>query len=221
MTLAMRDGLIQGMFFLGQNAAVGGSNSHLVQRGLAELDWMVVHDFSENETAEFWRTGPLIESGELGPEDIKTEIFLMPAALSAEKSGTYTNLHRLIQWHDKVVDPPGDSRSESWFIYHLGRRLKALYAESERPSDAPIRNLTWDYPTEGWLEEPSGEAVLKAINGYTWADRRQVEDYQALKDDGSTACGAWLYSGIFPAEGENKARSRRPDGPDGPGTHLG
>ena len=44
----------------------------------------------------------------------------MPGALAGEKSGTFTNTHRLMQWHDKVVEAPGDSRSESWFIYHLG-----------------------------------------------------------------------------------------------------
>jgi formate dehydrogenase major subunit len=48
-----------------------------------------------------------------------------------------------------------------------------------------------------------------------------VPDYKALKDDGSTACGAWIYSGVYPEEGHNQARSRVPDGPDGPGTHLG
>jgi formate dehydrogenase major subunit len=92
MTLAIRDGLIRGMFMIGQNPAVGGSNSRLVQRGLAELDWMVVRDFSENETAAFWRDGDPVRSGELRPQDIKTEVFLMPVALAGEKDGTYTNL---------------------------------------------------------------------------------------------------------------------------------
>ena len=59
------------------------------------------------------------------------------------------------------------------------------------------------------------------MNGYTVADRKQVGSFQELKDDGSTACGAWLYSGVFPKEDDNRARSRRPDGPEGPGTHLG
>jgi formate dehydrogenase major subunit len=221
MTLAMRDGLIRGMFVLGQNPVVGGSNSTLVQQGLAELDWMVVRDFSENETAAFWRSGHLVRDGRMRPEDIKTEVFLMPVALAGEKDGTYTNLHRLVQWHDKVVEPPGDSRSESWFVYHLGRRLKRLYETSRDPKDAPIRNLTWGYSTHGEREEPSVDEVLKEMNGYTWPERRQVKSYTELEADGSTACGAWLYSGIYPEEGHNRARSRRPDGPDGPGTHLG
>jgi formate dehydrogenase major subunit len=95
-----------------------------------------------------------------------------------------------------------------------------LYASSTAPRDAPIRHLTWDYPVEGERAEPSAEAVLKEINGYTVADRKLVASYQDLKADGSTACGAWIYTGVFPEEGKNLARSRTPDGPDGPGTHL-
>ena len=124
-------------------------------------------------------------------------------------------------WHDKVVDGPGDSRSELWFVYHLGKRLKELYADSTDPRDEPIRNITLDYPVRGDRQEPDAEEVLKEINGYTWPERRQIADPAELRDDGSTACGSWLYVGAFPEEGHNQTRSRRPDGPDGPGTHLG
>ena len=63
--------------------------------------------------------------------------------------------------------------------------------------------------------------MLREINGYTVADGKQVAKYQDLKDDGSTACGGWMYCGIFPEEGRNLARSRRPDGPGGHGSHAG
>ncbi|HEU5019946.1 MAG TPA: formate dehydrogenase [Pseudolabrys sp.] len=220
MTLAMHDGIIRGMMFLGQNPVIGGSNSRLIERGLANLEWMVVRDITETETAGFWRSGQLVRMGEVKTEDIKTEVFLMPGALAGEKGGTFTNTHRLVQWHDKVVDGPGDNRSELWFVHQLGKRLKALYADSKEPKDAALQNLTWAYPVEDERGEPSGEAVLKEMNGYTWPERKQIDSYQTLKDDGSTACGAWLYCGIFPDENTNKARSRQADGPDGPGTHL-
>jgi formate dehydrogenase major subunit len=221
MTIAMQEGTIRGMFFLGQNAVMGGSNSRLIERGLANLEWMVVRDTAETETAGFWRSGQLVRRGELRPKDIRTEVFLMPGSLAGEKGGSFTNTHRLVQWHDKVIEGPGESRSETWFIYHLGRRLKELYADSKHPADEPIQKLTWDYPIEDERGEPAAEAILKEMNGYTWPGRLQIESFLALKDDGSTACGAWLYCGIFPEEGHNQARSRRADGPDGPGTHLG
>jgi formate dehydrogenase major subunit len=220
MTLAVRDGVIRGLFVIGQNPAVGGHNANMVQRGLAELEWLVVRDTVESETASFWYKGNPVRAGDLAPKDIKTEVFLMPGALAAEKAGSFTNTHRLVQWHDKVVEPPGDARSESWFAFQLGRRLKRLYATSADPKDAPIQALTWDYPVADDKGEPDTEAVLKEMNGYTVADRKQVASYKELKDDGSTACGAWLYCGVFPKQGDNRARSRVPDAPEGPGTHL-
>ena len=63
--------------------------------------------------------------------------------------------------------------------------------------------------------------MLKEINGYTWPDRKQIDDFKDLKDDGTTACGCWIYTGVFPKKDQNQARSRKPDRPDGPGTHLG
>jgi formate dehydrogenase major subunit len=33
---------------------------------------------------------------------------------------------------------------------------------------------------------------------------------QDLKNDGSTACGAWIYCGVFPEEGRNRALERKP-----------
>jgi formate dehydrogenase major subunit len=221
MTLSMVDGVMKGQFILGQNPVVGAVNSDLVTRGLTKLDWLVVRDFAMTETGNFWQKGRQVQRGELRPEDIGTEVFFLPAALAGEKDGTMTNTSRLVQWHDAVLEAPGDSRSELWFIYHLGKRLKQLYAGSTETRDAAIQALTWDYPERGERAEPDAEAVLREINGYTVADRKQVAKYHDLKDDGSTACGGWMYSGIYPREGHNVARSREPDGPDGPGSHLG
>lgn len=220
MTLAADDGILRGLFVMGQNPAVGGSNAKLVQRGLAKLDWLVVRDIAETDTATFWRDGSLIRDGEMTPAEIGTEVFLMPASLSGEKAGSFTNTHRLIQWHDKVVDAPSDSTSELWFVDELGRRLRALYAGSVRPEDAAIRNLNWDYPRDA-EDEPDAEAVLREINGFTLADGKQVASFQDLKADGSTASGAWIYAGVYPEAERNLAKARVADAKDGPGTHLG
>lgn len=219
MTLAMDNGIIRGLFVMGQNPAVGGSNSKLVQRGLAKLDWLVVRDIAVTDTATFWRDGHIIRDGEMRTEEIGTEVFLMPASLSGEKAGTFTNTHRLIQWHDKVVDAPGDSTSELWFVDELGRRLRALYAGSTRAEDRALLNLNWDYPRDA-ADEPDAEAVLREINGYNIADGKHLDGIDGVKEDGSTACGAWIYAGVFPSPGRNLSRARKADGPEGPGTHL-
>jgi formate dehydrogenase major subunit len=221
MMQAIHDGQIKGLFLMGQNPAVGGQDAGFVRRGLANLDWMVVRDGFENETAAFWYASPEVGQGALDPLQIKTEIFLLPAALVAEKEGTLTNTHRLIQWHDKAVEPPADARSEPWFLYDLGRRLRVLYGAEADQSSIRVRqllDLTWDYPRKG--ADVDVEAVLQEINGVHTADGSPVHDFTQLEDDGSTACGCWIYSGIMPAPGRNLARNRSPDPVGGPGTHL-
>ena len=216
---ARRGGTVEGLFVMGQNPAVGAPNARLERRALANLRWLVVRDMVETETASFWYDSPEIERGELKTEDIETEVFLFPAAGYAEKSGCFTNTQRLIQWREKAVDPPGDARSEAWFMYHLGRRLKAFAARDPRPRHAGLSALTWDYPTLGAHDEPSVEEVLKEINGFEISNggRTQLENFGALKNDGSTACGVWIYSGVYPDAARNRARERNAQGPYGHG----
>jgi formate dehydrogenase major subunit len=207
---AMADGKVKGFVVFGQNPANGSPHAGLQRKALTQLDWMVALDLYETETAAFWYAAP--EGWK--PADIKTEVFLLPTAGPGEKEGTFTNTQRLLQYHDKAVDPPGDARSDLWFLYHLGRRLKVLYRESTNPRDDGLRNLTWDYlpdhPDSEYRirDDPSAEKVLMEINGYTVADHKQLPNYEPLKDDGSTACGVWIYSGVFPAPGQNMARRR-------------
>jgi formate dehydrogenase major subunit len=206
--LDMLDGKMEGLFVMGQNPAVAGPNSGMERRALYQLKWLVVRDMVEIETASFWYESPEVVRGEVRPEQIQTEVFLLPAAGHAEKDGTFTNTQRLLQWHEKAVEPPGDSRSENWFMYHLGVMLKERAKKDPRPRNDGLRALTWDYPTEGPHQEPNAEEILQEINGYTIADRKLVSGFTELKADGSTACGCWIYSGVFPAPGRNRANER-------------
>jgi formate dehydrogenase major subunit len=204
----MADNKLEGYFVMGENPAVGSANAKLQRLSLAKLKWLVVRDFAEIETASFWHDAPEIETGELKTEEVGTEVFLMPAAAHTEKDGSFTNTQRLLQWHHKAVEPEGDCRSELWFMYHLGRRIREKLAGSERERDRPIVDLTWDYPTVGPTAEPDAEAVLAEIGGFD-AERSPLPDYLPLKDDGSTTCGCWIYAGCY-ADGVNQTARRRP-----------
>jgi formate dehydrogenase major subunit len=210
------DGGLDGLFVMGQNPAAGSANGGLMRRALANMRWLVVRDLAEIETATFWRDSPEARSGELKAEDVATEVFLMPAATHIEKEGTFTNTQRLVQWRDKALDPPGDARSELWFMHHLTKRVIAHYADSEDPRDWGIRNLLWDYPEHGPEREPSAESVLKEISGYECESGAPVSGFPELHDDGSTACGCWIYSGVY-AGGVNRARRREPGDLEAPG----
>jgi formate dehydrogenase major subunit len=229
----MLDGKMEGMFLMGQNPAVGAPNSRLQRKALAKLNWLVVREMVEIESASFWRESPEVERGELKPEDIETEIFFFPAAGHAEKEGAFTNTQRLLQWRQKAVDPPGEARSDAWFMHQLALRLIAKAKASDDPIDEPLRALDWWYP-EDELGDPQMEAVLAEINGW-YADPvaggsdpggsdgvvfardregnphhgKQINGFAELKADGSTASGCWIYSGVFGRDGVNKANSRK------------
>ncbi|TWE28903.1 formate dehydrogenase major subunit [Prauserella muralis] len=210
-------GTCEGYFLLGENPAVGSANAKMQRLGMANLDWLVVRDFSLIESATWWKDGPEIETGELSTDDIKTEVFFLPAAAHTEKDGSFTNTQRLLQWHHQAVEPEGDARSDLWFIYHLGRRIRekltaaaadGTQKDADRERDRPVRELTWDYPVKGELAEPDAEAVLAEINGWN-ADAEPLSSYEQLKADGSTACGCWIYCGVY-ADGINQAARRKP-----------
>jgi len=221
------DGKMDGMFLMGQNPAVGAPNSRLQRKALSKLKWLAVRDMVEVESVNFWRESPEIERGELKTEDIETEVFFFPAAGHAEKEGAFTNTQRLLQWRQKAVEPPGDCRSDAWFMHQLALRLIAKAKASNDPLDEPLRALDWWYP-EDELGEPQMETVLAEINGwYTdpqshadgivfGLDRDgrshhgpQINGFAELKSDGSTACGCWIYSGVLGRDGVNKANSRK------------
>ena len=208
MFFRMQDRKMRGLLVYGENFAVGGPASRLERDAMRKLEWCVVRDPFLVETAEFWRM-----DGH-DPAECETEVIYMPAAWAAEKDGSLTNTQRLLQWHDKAVDPPGDARSETWFTVHLGRKLRELYADSQQERDKPLLAMTWDYPLEGEMQEPSALAVAREINGYEVATGKQVPGYKPLKDDGSTACGCWIYSGYVPEHDTNLAASRTRDRPD-------
>ncbi len=59
----------------------------------------------------------------------------------------------------------------------------------------PVLDLTWDYPTEGTAApSPTPRRCSREINGWD-ADGKPLSAYTELKDDGSTACGCWIYCG--------------------------
>jgi formate dehydrogenase major subunit len=157
-------------------------------------------------------------------EDLRTEVFFMPAAAHTEKDGSFTNTQRMLQWHHSAVEPAGDARSDLWFTYHLGRRIreKLAAAAAQRAANAetvlgeaeaadidrPVLDLTWDYPTWGPQDEPDADQILAEINGSD-ADGKPLSSYTQLKSDGSTSCGCWIYCGVR-ADGVNQAARRKP-----------
>jgi formate dehydrogenase major subunit len=213
------------MICVGQNPATS-LNAALERKGMRRLEWLVVKDNFLTETATFWKRAPEIEAGEVKPESIPTEVFFFPSAQVAETDGSFTNTQRLLQWHFKAADPPGQCRSDLWFTHQLALRLKQLYADSDKPRDQGFRNLLWEFDPDPGNQgsipgEPDASKVLREINGYvTGNPSRHLATYDDLKDDGSTTCASWIYCGVFPAPDRNLAASKEPDAPGVEGAPL-
>jgi len=210
---AMGAGTIKGMLVWGMNPAVSAPNLNQTYQALDKLEWLAAFDLWETDTSVFWKRPGA------NPKDIKTEVFLFPAADSLEKEGSASNSGRWIQWRYEAVKPHGDARSDLWYANRLALELKRLYkGDPKAVFPDPIVNLSWNYG-----DAPDVHLVAKEINGYTVADKKQVLNFLGLKDDGSTACGCWIYSGYYPGpdKKDNKAAARNAKDPSGLGLYPG
>lgn len=181
---------IKGFFAWGQNPACSGSNAGKTRKALEKLDWMVNVNLFDNETGSFWQ-GPGVD-----PKKVKTEVFMLPAAVSVEKEGSIINSGRWMQWRYQGPKPMGDSRPDGDIILELCNKIKELYHKDAASNNIskpikdgksgkklkgnkdakadkggafpePILNLKWDYETNG-VYDP--HKVAKEINGYFLED---------------------------------------------------
>ena len=132
----MADGKVKGYFVMGENPVVGSMNGPLQRKGLRKLEWLVVRDLAADRDRRVLARCARDRRGEVKPEDIATEVFFFPAAAHTEKDGSFTNTQRLLQWHHKAVEPPGDCRSELDFMYQAGTAAEEAVRERIRSDRA-------------------------------------------------------------------------------------
>lgn len=197
-------GMHKGAIIMGGNPVVGGPNADKEAKALERLEWLVCCDLWETDTSIFWKRPGANTAA------IRTEVFMLPMASSVEKEGSITNSARWAQWRYKAANPPGEAKSDLWFIDKLYLKLKALYqadVDNHRTCafPDPILKANWSYTHRG-EDEADVHLVAKEINGYKVTNRKQVKDFTELKDDGSTACGCWIYGGSYNEDGNNMAR---------------
>ena len=206
----MGQGGIKGLLIWGMNPAVSSPNLAQAYDALAKLEWLAAFDLFETDTSQFWKR-PGAKT-----KDIKTEVFLFPAADSMEKEGSVSNSGRWLQWRYQAVKPHGDAKSDLWYANRLALELKKLYQDDPKAvCPDPIVKLNWNYG-----DDPDVHLVAKEVNGYTVADKKQVLNFLALKDDGSTACGNWIYSGSYPGPDKKNNLMARRDKKDPSGLML-
>ena len=222
----MAAGQMNGLFCQGLNIMLASPDKNKVMTGLAKLKWMVVIDPLETETARFWENHG--EFNNVDPKSIQTEVIQLPASAYAEEEGSCTNSSRVIMWHWKAADGPGELRSDIEIISELHLRLRALYAKDGGAFPDPIVKLTWNYTRP---HNPDPAEVLKEINGYAIEDIPDPADpakvllragqllptFGIMRADGKTSGGCWIYTGVYTEAGN---MSMRRDGSDPTGLGI-
>lgn len=223
----MHQGQVTGYFCQGFNPLLAFPNRQKIAEALSKLKWLVIMDPLETETARFWENHG--EYNNVDPAAIQTEVFQLPSTCFAEDDGALVNSGRWLQWHWAGGTPPGEAKHDTWIMAQIHLRLRALYEKEGGPFPDPILNLTWNYQDRN---EPTAEELAKELNGYAVetlndpADPtkvvlekgKQVVNFSVLRDDGTTACGCWIYSGCFNEAGNNMARRDNAD-PDDTGAY--
>ncbi len=216
----MHQGKMNGYFCQGFNPLLSFPNRKKITTALSKLKFLVVMDPLDTETSRFWDNHG--EYNDVDPSKIQTEVIQLPTACFAEDEGSLTNSSRWLQWHWAGATPPGEAKVDLWIMAQIYLRLKALYQKEGGPVPEPMLNLVWNYQNAG---DPTPEEVAKEMNGYATEDiadpndptkivlakGKQVVSFAALRDDGKTACGCWIYSGCFNEAGNNMARRDNSD----------
>src|SRR5215813_12120008 len=204
----MYQGKLNGYFCQGFNPIAAFPNKQKLIEGLSKLKYLVIIDPLATETSEFWRN--FGEYNNVDSSKIQTEVFRLPSTCFAEEDGSLVNSGRWLQWHWKGGEPPGEAKSDTEIMGTLFTRLRALYKKDGGAFPDPILNLTWPYVI---ADAPSPEELAREYNGKALADvidpkdpkkqtvlvkaGDQVDGYAQLQDDGTTACGCWIFSGAW------------------------
>jgi len=223
----MHRGKINGYVCQGFNPLLSFPNRTKITAALSKLKFLVVVDPLETETSRFWENHG--DFNDVDSRSIPTEVFQLPSTCFAEDEGSLANSGRWLQWHWAGADPPGEARTDTWIMAQLWNRLKALYQKEGGAFPDPIVKLNWPYKDAA---DPKPDEIAREMNGYALETVNDPNDpakplqqagkllpgFAALRDDGTTSSGCWIYSGCFTEAGNMMARRDNSD-PDGVGLY--
>jgi len=220
----MYRGTVKGMLAFGMNGVAIGPDSQKNIEALKKADWLVVGEIYPDETSEFWKS-PGITPEEM--RTINTTVYRLACAGFAEKDGSMTNSARWLQWKNAAVPPPGECRLDQDIVAQIFLKVRELYQTQGGKFPDPILNLTWSYTN---AQHPALGELTKELNGKALADLtdpktqvtikrgQQLPGFAWLKDDGTTSCGNWIYSGCW-TEAGNQLIRRGTEDPSGQGIY--
>jgi formate dehydrogenase major subunit len=211
----MAQGKMNGYICQGFNPLQASPNKAKTLAGLAKLKFLVSIDPLQTETSAFFENHG--DYNPMDPSKVMTEVFRLPSICFAEDEGSLVNSSRWLQWHYRGQDPPGEARTDIDIMAGLFLRIRELYRKQGGAFPEPILNLHWPYLIP---ERPTPAEIARELNGYAITDVTDLKDptkvlvkagqqlatFAQLRDDGSTACGCWIYSGCWTEKGNMMAR---------------
>jgi formate dehydrogenase alpha subunit len=145
---AAGDGLIRGLYVMGENPLHTDPNLNHVEEAVERLEFMAVQDIFMTPTAA------------------RADV-VFPATSFAEKDGTFTNSDRRVLRVRKAVDAPGDAREDSWIVQELARRMA-------RPIGAGGGDRHYASAMEIWNEVRQAAPIVAGIS-YARLDQAGIQ----------------------------------------------
>jgi len=193
-------GKMEGLLLSGMTATSIGPDSNQVLQALGKLKWLCVMDAFETTSSEFWQA-PGID-----PTSVQTEVLMLPATHWIEKDGSFVNSGRWSQWKEQVLPPEGEARHDHWILAETFARVRDLYRQQGGKFPEPVLQLTMAYKDP---RKPELDEIAQEINGRDLTTGKRLDTFAALRDDGTTTTGDWIYTGHYPESGN---LSKRRDG---------
>lgn len=143
---------MRGFFVMGEDIVLSEPNVLELEKGLNNVDFIVMQDAFMNETARF--------------ADV-----ILPAAVFAEKEGTFTNSERRIQRVRKAVEPPGEALPDWEILVMLANKMGANWSYKD-PAEV-YAEMVKDVPqfagiSHEKLEKIDRSAGEESIAGLQW-----------------------------------------------------
>ena len=194
----MIEGKVKGYFLWGQNPAVGSAGARLQRLALARLDWLVVaRPGADRERCRSGRTARRSRPASWRLTGSAPRCSSCPpprtwkrTAASPTRSGCCSGTTR--RWNRQAMRAATCGSRTTW-ASGSGPRWHPSAASRDRL----VQDLTWDYPEEGDEAEPDAAADPAGDQRLRGLAARCSAASASSQDDGSTACGCWIYSGCY------------------------
>ena len=163
MMVAMNEGRVRGMFAMGQNPAVGGQNARYQRMALGKLDWLVVKDNFETETAAFWYKAPEVVDGSSPHRGHPDRGLLLPLG-PGRGDGRHLHQHAAPDQVPRQGGRPARRRPLRHLVHLPPRQAAEEALRRAAPSRATRASSTWPGTTSPTRKRsrPGGSRTSRA-----------------------------------------------------------